>query len=44
MATRRLRTVITLRADFYAHCTQWEPLVRALPEGVVSLGLPARRH
>ena len=41
MATRRLRTVITLRADFYAHCTQWEPLVRALRDGgSYPLGLP----
>jgi hypothetical protein len=31
--TRRLRTAVTLRADFYNHCTQWEPLVRLLRDG-----------
>jgi len=38
---RRLRTVVTLRADFYAHCTQWQPLVRLLRDsGSYPLGLP----
>ena len=39
--TPRLRMVVTLRADFYSHCTQWEPLVRLLRDGgSYPLGLP----
>ena len=37
---RRVRVVITLRADFYAHCTQWEPLARLLRAGAYALGPP----
>ena len=33
--------MVTLRADFYAHCTKWEPLVRLLRDGgSYPLGLP----
>src|SRR5262249_54468034 len=41
--TPRLRTVVTLRADFYAQCMSWEPLVRLLRDGgSYPLGLPGR--
>jgi len=37
----RVRVVITLRADFYSHCTQWESLLQLLQaDGSYPIGLP----
>ncbi|ETX08084.1 nSTAND1 domain-containing NTPase [Candidatus Entotheonella palauensis] len=36
----RLRTIVTLRADFYQHCTAWETLVDLLRSGSYPLGIP----
>jgi len=39
--TPRVRTVMTLRADFYSHCTQWESLLHLLrANGSYPIGLP----
>jgi formylglycine-generating enzyme required for sulfatase activity len=39
-ATDRIRVVITMRADFYSHCTRWDSLTRLLREGSFPVGVP----
>ncbi len=41
--TPRLRIVITLRADVYAHCVQWQALAELLRTGSYPLAAPPPR-